>query len=162
MASRGSETADYACSRAGPTRHAILIDPADHATFEAFSAAVEREWLAAWERAYALRAAAERETLEELSLDLTHGRPIGRISDVLGHAESIRVSAYVYAVEGDPELVPNYEIREAFWSPLDHSNDPERPYVGRLPRLAHKCLGWHVAQRPCERLGVCLEVGLAG
>jgi len=72
------------------------------------------------------RAAAERETLEELSLDLTHGRPIGRISDVLGHAESIRVSAYVYAVEGDPELVPNYEIREAFWSPLDHSNDPER------------------------------------
>ncbi|MAZ24087.1 MAG: phosphoglycerol geranylgeranyltransferase [Candidatus Thermoplasmatota archaeon] len=29
MAGRGSETADYACSRAGPTRHAILIDPAD-------------------------------------------------------------------------------------------------------------------------------------
>ena len=72
------------------------------------------------------RAAAERETLEELALDLSIGRPIGRISDVLGHAESIRVSAYVYAIEGDPPLVPNYEIREAFWSPLSHSDDPAR------------------------------------
>ncbi|MCR9097107.1 MAG: CoA pyrophosphatase [bacterium] len=72
------------------------------------------------------RAAAVRETLEELSLDLSSGRPIGRISDVLGFAESIRVSAYVYAIQGDPPLVPNYEIREAFWSPLSHSDDPAR------------------------------------
>ncbi|MGB0619922.1 MAG: NUDIX hydrolase [Myxococcota bacterium] len=67
-----------------------------------------------------------RETMEELALDLSVGRPIGRISDVLGHAESIRVSAYVYAIEGDPPLRPNYEIREAFWSPLSHSDDPAR------------------------------------
>ena len=72
------------------------------------------------------RAAAERETLEEVGLDLTTGRPIGRISDVLGFAESIRVSGYVYAIEGDPPLVPNYEVREAFWSPLSHSDDPAR------------------------------------
>ena len=29
MEARESDTADYACSRVGPTRHAILIDPAD-------------------------------------------------------------------------------------------------------------------------------------
>ncbi len=72
------------------------------------------------------RAAAERETLEEVGLDLSNARPIGRISDVLGFAESIRVSAYVYAIAGDPRLTPNYEVREAFWSPLSHSDDPTR------------------------------------
>lgn len=72
------------------------------------------------------RAAAIRETLEELGLDLSGARELGRISDVLGHAESIRVSAFVFRIEGDPDLVPNYEVREAFWSPLVHCADPER------------------------------------
>ena len=72
------------------------------------------------------RTAAERETLEELELDLSCASPIGQLSDVLGHAESIRVSGFVYSIEGDPKLVPNYEVREAFWSPLSHFTDPER------------------------------------
>jgi 8-oxo-dGTP pyrophosphatase MutT (NUDIX family) len=72
------------------------------------------------------RAAAERETLEEVALDLSGARRLGRLSDVLGHAESIRVSAFVYAIEGDPRLEPNYEIREVFWSPLGDCADPER------------------------------------
>jgi len=75
------------------------------------------------------RAAAIRETAEELALDLRTGRPLGRISDVMGHAESIRVSAFVYGIEGDPILKPNYEVREAFWSPLAHCTDPERQEV---------------------------------
>lgn len=95
------------------------------------------------------RAAAERETLEELALDLRprsfdsvdpngyRTRRIGRISDVLGHAESIRVSCFVYALEGDPTLVPNYEVREAFWSPLDHSNDPARQEMRDFTYLDH-------------------------
>ena len=72
------------------------------------------------------RAAAERETLEELAVDLSGARHLGCLSDVLGRAESIRVSAHVYAIEGNPELVPNYEIREAFWTPLSHCADPRR------------------------------------
>jgi 8-oxo-dGTP pyrophosphatase MutT (NUDIX family) len=85
--------------------------------------------------------AAVRETLEELSLDLRSARYLGRISDVLGNAESIRVSAFVYGIEGDPTLVPNYEIREAFWTPLSDCNDRERQhwrefsYLGRASRL---------------------------
>lgn len=87
------------------------------------------------------RDAAVRETLEELSLDLAPARYLGQISDVMGNAESIRVSAFVYAIEGDPELVPNYEIREAFWTPLSHCNDPERQiwrefsYLGKASRF---------------------------
>ena len=72
------------------------------------------------------RRAAMRETLEELELDLVHARPIGRLDDVLGRAQSIRVSCFVYGVEGDPLLRPNYEIREAFWTPLPVLMDPVR------------------------------------
>lgn len=72
------------------------------------------------------RMAAERETLEELELDLTGARLLGQLSDVPGHAESICVSGFVYAVDGDPPLKPNHEIRSAFWSPLDHLTDPGR------------------------------------
>ena len=72
------------------------------------------------------RAAAERETAEELSLDLRGARLLGRLDDVLGFAESIRVSAYVYGIEGDPLLRPNYEIRAAFWTPLHHCADEDR------------------------------------
>lgn len=72
------------------------------------------------------RAAALRETLEEVGLDLSGARELGRLSDVMGNAESIRVSAFVYGIEGDPKLVPNYEVREAFWCPLAHCADPAR------------------------------------
>jgi len=75
------------------------------------------------------RSAAERETLEELGIDLaddSQARCLGRLSDVLGNAESIRVSAYVFGISGDPPLRPNHEVREAFWTPLRHCTDPSR------------------------------------
>ena len=75
------------------------------------------------------RCAAERETIEELGIDLgdaNHARCLGQLSDVLGHAESIRVSAYVYGISGNPSLRLNHEIREAFWTPLHHCTDPRR------------------------------------
>ncbi|MHA7838015.1 MAG: NUDIX hydrolase [bacterium] len=74
-----------------------------------------------------LRRAAERETLEELELDLSRSRRLGRLSDVLGRAESIRVSCFVYGIGGErPRLSPNHEIREAFWTPLADLRDPSR------------------------------------
>ena len=78
------------------------------------------------------RSAAERETVEELGVDLTDSsrvRCLGQLSDVLGHAESIRVSAYVYGISGDPSLRPNHEVRDAFWTPLHHCTDPHRQSV---------------------------------
>ena len=78
------------------------------------------------------RSAAERETVEELGVDLTDSsrvRCLGQLSDVLGHAESIRVSAYVYGISGNPSLRPNHEVRDAFWTPLHHCTDPRRQSV---------------------------------
>jgi 8-oxo-dGTP pyrophosphatase MutT (NUDIX family) len=72
------------------------------------------------------RSAAERETIEELGVDLadpSSSRCLGQLSDVLGHAESIRVSAYVYGISSTPILKPNHEVREAFWTPLRHCTD---------------------------------------
>jgi len=92
------------------------------------------------------RMAAERETLEELELDLSGARLLGQLSDVPGHAESICVSAFVYAlgpalepeqVGDDPVLKPNYEIREAFWSPLHHLTDPDRQAMKTFTYLEH-------------------------
>ena len=83
------------------------------------------------------RAAAERETLEEVALDLRAARPIGELSDVLGHAESIRVSGFVYAIEGNPDLRPNYEVRELFWSPLAHVADSERQALREFSYREH-------------------------
>lgn len=87
------------------------------------------------------RRAAERETLEELGLHLAPARKLGRLSDVLGRAESIRVSCFVYGLPGEPRLRLNYEIREAFWSPFAHFTDPQRQlnrefrYRDRLVRM---------------------------
>jgi hypothetical protein len=47
----------------------------------------------------------------------------------------------VYGVEGDPPLRPNYEVREAFWTPISYCADPARQltrefhYRGREIRL---------------------------
>jgi 8-oxo-dGTP pyrophosphatase MutT (NUDIX family) len=84
------------------------------------------------------RDAAERETVEELGLDLrdtTMARCLGRLDDVLGHAESIRVSAYVYGISGNPSLRPNQEVRDAFWTPLNHCTDPGRQSVREFSYL---------------------------
>ncbi len=83
------------------------------------------------------RMAAERETLEELELDLSGARLLGQLSDVPGHAESICVSGFVYGIAGDPVLRPNHEIREAFWSPLDQLTDPARQAPRRFTYLEH-------------------------
>jgi len=72
------------------------------------------------------REAAIRETLEEVNLDLLVGRPLGRLSDVLGHAESIRVSGFVYGLADGSGMRPNYEIQEAFWTPLADCIAPRR------------------------------------
>ena len=84
------------------------------------------------------RDAAERETVEELGLDLRDAamaKCLGRLDDVLGHAESIRVSAYVYGISGDPSLRLNHEVRDAFWTPLQHCTDPDRQSVREFSYL---------------------------
>jgi 8-oxo-dGTP pyrophosphatase MutT (NUDIX family) len=82
------------------------------------------------------RAAAERETLEEVGLSLADARLIGRLDDKRGnprtHPELV-ISAYVYHAPDPGELVTNHEVEEAFWFPLGGLLDPARHvhYTGR-------------------------------
>ena len=72
------------------------------------------------------RQAAERETLEELSLDLGHARYLGRLDDLYGAIMPVLVSCFVYQLQDSAELRPNHEIDTTFWFPLAKLLEPER------------------------------------
>jgi 8-oxo-dGTP pyrophosphatase MutT (NUDIX family) len=73
-------------------------------------------------------AAATRETLEEIGLDVAHhGQFLGRLSDINTHIRSGRsamlVTPFVFAVTGQPNLRANYEVADILWVPLDFLRD---------------------------------------
>jgi 8-oxo-dGTP pyrophosphatase MutT (NUDIX family) len=75
------------------------------------------------------RAAAERETLEEVGLDLRDAEPFGRLDDL--HAgvplvASLVLSAFVYRTDRPAPLVTNYEVRTALWVPIPALVEPAR------------------------------------
>jgi len=75
------------------------------------------------------RAAAERETLEEVGIALAAAHWIGPLSDVLvrlgGGDGRMVLSPFVYYLgEALPPFVPSDEVAEAFWVPLSHLWDP--------------------------------------
>lgn len=74
--------------------------------------------------------AAERETLEEVGLDLARADHIGRLDDVLGFKESIVVSGFVYGTRDPGELHLNHEVADAFWMPIADLLD-ERRHIRR-------------------------------
>lgn len=78
------------------------------------------------------RQAAERETREELGLDLARVEYLGRIDDLYGVTLPVLVSCYVYALQEIPPLSPNYEIAETLWFPLGELLNPERHHPARL------------------------------
>lgn len=67
-----------------------------------------------------LRAAAERETLEELGLDLSGAAYLGTLdpqrANPRGRPINLVVEPHVYVVEGDPRLEPNFEVHSAVWA----------------------------------------------
>ena len=74
------------------------------------------------------RAAAERETLEEVGLTLAGAELLGRLDDLEGrHAGrplSLVISAWVYHVKEHGPLVPNGEVAMTLWVPLARLVDP--------------------------------------
>lgn len=73
-----------------------------------------------------LRHAAERETLEELGIDLVQARMLGRLSDIIGANLPVRVACFVYELEGKHEFSLNGEVQDAFWIPIELLYSPER------------------------------------
>ena len=72
------------------------------------------------------RFAAQRETREEIGLDLDSGEYLGRLDDLTGTTLPVLVSGFVYAIEDPGRFELNREIKEAFWIPLSHLTDSER------------------------------------
>jgi 8-oxo-dGTP pyrophosphatase MutT (NUDIX family) len=71
---------------------------------------------------------AVRETFEEVGLDLAReGRLLGRLSDIAavgrGRPMGFVIAPYVFEIEAEPELRPNYEVAEALWVPVDFLRD---------------------------------------
>lgn len=74
-----------------------------------------------------LRQTAERETLEELGLELSTARFLGRLDDISPAGLPVVVSCFVYGVERVPMLHPNYnEVADAFWFPISEIRIPSR------------------------------------
>ena len=70
--------------------------------------------------------AAERETLEEVGVDLRAAEPLGRLDDLTGRSASLVVSAFVYGVEAAPAVTPNYEVADTRWLALGELERPAR------------------------------------
>jgi len=73
------------------------------------------------------RAAAERETMEELGVDLRHAAYLGRISDHDGAHLPVLLSCFVYGITGNtPEFIISEEVKDVFWLSIDELLDPDR------------------------------------
>lgn len=72
------------------------------------------------------RAAAERETWEEIGIDLSHADYLGQGDDLGGAYLSVRVSCFVYHLKQDAPFKLNGEVVDLFWVPLTTLLAPER------------------------------------
>lgn len=78
------------------------------------------------------RLAAERETREEVGLDLECAEYLGRLDDVTGATLPVLVSCFVYHVPSAGRLHPNDEVKEAFWVRLSELADAGRHHKRRF------------------------------
>lgn len=72
------------------------------------------------------RHAAERETLEELAIDLSRAAYLGRLSDFDGAHLPVLLSCFVYGVPQSLRFEANEEVKDAFWVPVADLIDIER------------------------------------
>ena len=121
-----------------------------------------------------LRRTAERETWEEVRLDLAQAEYLGRLDDLRSTVLPVRVAAFAYALEQPVPLTLSAEVEDAFWVPLSALLDPARqrescfPFPGledrRLPAIdllgPGRPLLWgityHFVAQLCRLAGHCL------
>lgn len=73
-----------------------------------------------------LRQTAERETLEEVGIDLGMAGYLGRLPDVVGANLPVRVSCFVYSLHQPVQPVLSHEVHDAFWFGLGELWEPQR------------------------------------
>lgn len=69
------------------------------------------------------RQAAERETREELALDLAPAEYLGRLDDILGDFLPVLISAFVYHLPQPQPIQCNHEVHQVHWLPLSRVAD---------------------------------------
>jgi 8-oxo-dGTP pyrophosphatase MutT (NUDIX family) len=72
------------------------------------------------------RAAAERETREEIGLRLAPRQYLGQSAELAGAYLPITISCFTYLLEDDPDFRLNGEVVAAFWVPLRTLLEPQR------------------------------------
>ncbi|MBW2230405.1 MAG: CoA pyrophosphatase [Deltaproteobacteria bacterium] len=88
------------------------------------------------------RAAAERETFEEVGVSLAGADHLGLLAELQGNPRFERsrlvVSAHIYHVtDPAPFVLEQREVHDALWFPLAELLDPERHVEYRSPRAAN-------------------------
>lgn len=78
------------------------------------------------------RRGAERETMEEIGLELGSARYLGRLDDLTAAMLPVLVSGFVYRIDRPGEFVLSEEIRQTFWRPLSHLIDQANHTEHRL------------------------------
>lgn len=119
------------------------------------------------------RQTAERETLEEIGLDLSECPCLGRLSDIVGAHLPVLVTCFVYGTAKNPLFVINREVRDIFRVSISDLNAPDRRITApvhfdgeifvrpaiRLPQPG-KPLLWGITYRfIMEFLGILAEAG---
>jgi len=104
----------------------------------------------------AVRAAAERETLEETGIELNrHGRYLARLSDLITRHHSrwrpMVVTPYVFEWQGPKAVLLNHEVERVVWVPLDYlaagENQSQLPWPTPIGTLNMPC---------CRYQGACI------
>ncbi len=72
------------------------------------------------------RQAAERETWEEIGLQLHADQYLGQLDDLQGAYLPVKISCFIYALKQRPQLKLNGEVVDTFWVPLQVLQAPER------------------------------------
>lgn len=80
-----------------------------------------------------LRHTAERETMEEVGVDLLSSAIcLGRLSDIVGANLPVRVSCFVYGLMAPITPVLSDEVHDAFWFGLDFLQSPHRQLLATV------------------------------
>jgi 8-oxo-dGTP pyrophosphatase MutT (NUDIX family) len=120
------------------------------------------------------RAAAERETREEVGLDLTGAELLGRLDDLHAGVRLVApliLSAFGYRIGARTPLTLNHEVRAALWVPAQALLDPTRRSgyrwgPARFPGIRvgepDQHVVWGLTYQLLERLFRVLGVRLSG
>ena len=85
------------------------------------------------------RSAAERETFEEVGLQLSASAYLGQLDDISGAYVPVNIACFVYHLQHPEPLALNHEITRYWWIPLSRFFEPQRHrYVTFTYRNKHR------------------------